>query len=492
MSETNRLLAWVQNTPWAMTEEMGQTMLAILARHQDGIALTAEELQAAISPDGSQTESITPPDKVAILRLFGVMANRANMVGNLSGPGGTSVERFQESFLSAVNDPEIAAIVIDTNSPGGSVYGVEELANTIYSARGAKPIIAHVNHFGASAAYHAISQADEIVLAPGSEVGSTSVFSLHEDVSKMMEMKGIKHTILRADEYKAEGSGLEPFTESAKKYGLAKVKLARDMMVGQIARGRGKTAEYVVANFGRGRMLDAQKAIAVGAADRIATMRELLAGLGERLSRQNGAAGNGLAASETPPDPAVQPDRQNEENAMDEAAIKAAVEAQLQGIGDIVKASVAAALPAALKPLEDKVDAQDARIAESEKRAAHNLRVEKLDALVRAGRITPAERKSEETLLAHLPGEVADQRLAEMGQRSPRLVSRLTGPVHLSDESPAAELTESDLRAYLLPQQDVRCLDPTKLEIVAQAKAQSAGDPKKFREIAYALSGEVQ
>ena len=52
-----------------------------------------------------------------------------------------------------LNDPEVRAIVLDIDSPGGSTYGVSELANEIMAARGKKPVLAVANSLAASAAF---------------------------------------------------------------------------------------------------------------------------------------------------------------------------------------------------------------------------------------------------------------------------------------------------------------------------------------------------
>jgi ClpP class serine protease len=68
--------------------------------------------------------------------------------------------------------------VIDVDSPGGGVFGVEEAANAVYAARGSKPIVALADVLAASAADWIATQADELVVAPSGEVGA-SVYLAH-------------------------------------------------------------------------------------------------------------------------------------------------------------------------------------------------------------------------------------------------------------------------------------------------------------------------
>jgi ClpP class serine protease len=52
----------------------------------------------------------------------------------------------------ALNDDAVSQILIDIDSPGGSVYGVAELADEILAARKQKPVVAIANSLAASAA----------------------------------------------------------------------------------------------------------------------------------------------------------------------------------------------------------------------------------------------------------------------------------------------------------------------------------------------------
>ena len=65
-----------------------------------------------------------------------------------------------------VDDPGVGSIVLDIDSPGGDVDGVDELASEIYAARKQKKITAVSNCLCASAAYYLVSQASEIVVSP--------------------------------------------------------------------------------------------------------------------------------------------------------------------------------------------------------------------------------------------------------------------------------------------------------------------------------------
>jgi hypothetical protein len=123
---------------------------------------------------------------------------------------------FRDAFREALNSPEIQAIVLDVDSPGGYVDLVPETAQEIYDARGEKPIVAVANTTACSAAYWIASQADEVVVTPSGSVGSIGVYMLHEDWSKFNEDFGIDPTYIFAGRYKVDGNPDEPLSDTAR------------------------------------------------------------------------------------------------------------------------------------------------------------------------------------------------------------------------------------------------------------------------------------
>jgi signal peptide peptidase SppA len=275
MSRSYVLRAFTE-TPWAILPSTLAVLDEIVSRHAAGEKLEAEEIQARIN-NGAARPSERRIDKVAILPLFGTIFPRANMMTDVSGA--TSAERFADNFANLVRDPDIGAIVIDVDSPGGAVHGVDELSRQIYEARGSKPIVAIANHQMASAAYWIASAADELVVSPSGEVGSIGVFAVHRDLSAAQEREGVKTTIISQGKYKVEGNPYQPLSEDARQSIQAKVDEYYEFFVDGVARNRNVTSDVVRSGFGEGRMVSARKAVDAGMADRVDTLSGVLKGL---------------------------------------------------------------------------------------------------------------------------------------------------------------------------------------------------------------------
>lgn len=274
MKHSYILQAFVE-TPWAILPNKLAALEEIVIRHVSGEKLDADEVQARIH--GALRPSERRVNKVAVLPLFGTIFPRANLLTDISGA--TSAERFGNHFSELVNDPEINAILLDVDSPGGQVEGIDELSKQIFDARGKKPIVAVVNHTMASAAYWIGTAADEVVVTPSGELGSIGVFAVHIDESAALEREGIKISFISEGKYKTEGNPYEPLTEEARSAILVRVSEAYNAFIESVARNRGVSPETVRNNFGEGRVVGARQALESGMADRIGTLEETISDL---------------------------------------------------------------------------------------------------------------------------------------------------------------------------------------------------------------------
>lgn len=84
----------------------------------------------------------------------------------------------------------VETVVLDADAPGGSVYGVDELAAKLQAAGNQKYVIASVNLVAVSAGYDLAAQASEVVATPSDQVGSIGKVLSHLDVADVTEGRG--------------------------------------------------------------------------------------------------------------------------------------------------------------------------------------------------------------------------------------------------------------------------------------------------------------
>jgi len=235
--------------------------------------LTSTPIEALGPPTGKQREELA----VAVLPVLGVLRHRVGAIEESSGMSG--MQSLGRQIDALVQDPRIGAIVLDIDSPGGSVGGTEELASQILKARSQKPIVAVANTLMASAAYWIGAAASEVAVSPSALVGSIGVFTIHENISEAAKQAGVEITLISAGKFKTEGNEFEALGDEARTDIQSRVDGSYDAFINGVAAGRGVAAKAVRAGYGQGRVVGAQAAVAAGMADRVATLDETIARL---------------------------------------------------------------------------------------------------------------------------------------------------------------------------------------------------------------------
>jgi signal peptide peptidase SppA len=276
------LLSEFLTTPWALMPERLQAMAGVLTRWSAGEPPTDETMfqiqsERVLRDTRKQMAAANAGSGIAVLPLYGVVTQRGNMVDDISGPGSTSTQQFTSALRQVLADDTVGQILIDIDSPGGSVYGVAELASEIVKARSQKPVVAVANSLAASAAYWIGCSASEFYVTPGGEVGSIGVWQAHFDYSKALEEEGVKTTLISAGKFKVEGNPYVPLDPEAQAFMQSRVDDYYNAFIQAVAVGRGVTVDVVRNGMGEGRVLGADAALTQRMVDGIASFDDVLA-----------------------------------------------------------------------------------------------------------------------------------------------------------------------------------------------------------------------
>ena len=246
---------------------------------------------------------------VGVISIEGVMTRfiqGARMV--------TAMEAVEAAVRSAAGDRAIGSILLRINSPGGSVDGLAQLADTVKAAAGSKRVVAQIAGMGASAAYYVASQASEIRAERTNLVGSLGARLLVMDLSRLAKNEGVEVIpIDSAPEDRPFKSAGAPGTEitKAQRADFQRIvdAFAEDFRTA-VMNGRNMSREQLDAVFD-GRVWQAGKAVELGLVDQVATLRQTLSELrtespGSGANRQTGAT-DPSGGGEEPDDQAAPP-----------------------------------------------------------------------------------------------------------------------------------------------------------------------------------------
>jgi len=262
------------NSIWAIQRRQLETIISVYRRAISGGDVDFEAIKAEFDTDlENKPQGVQMLGSTAIIPIQGVIAKKMNLFSQISG--GASTQLIERDFLQALADPKVNRIILDIDSPGGNVDGVETLVNTIKNARGGKEIIAFIDGLGASAAFWIASAADKIFVSESTTfAGSIGVFQVHIDQSKFLEANGEKHTIIRAGKLKAFPDSTEPLTDSGAELLQNEVNKIFRIFVESVARNRGLSVDTITGL--ESRILLADEAASVGLIDGVITFQNLI------------------------------------------------------------------------------------------------------------------------------------------------------------------------------------------------------------------------
>jgi ClpP class serine protease len=192
-------------------------------------------------------------DGAARIRIEGPLSNEGPDPWDLFwGYGGTSYQDIIAALGRAKNDPLVKSVILDIDSPGGIVDGVDQTWQAIRSV--GKPVTALAGSLVASAAYWLASAADKIYAdAPTSETGSIGVLVATYDWSKWEEKIGIKEIVITSSN--APDKAPDPATEHGRDTILARLDALERIFYARVSEGRGVTADHIAGHFGKGGLL---------------------------------------------------------------------------------------------------------------------------------------------------------------------------------------------------------------------------------------------
>ncbi len=132
------------------------------------------------NPQQLQEQTVTPgqgwfPKKIALIEVEGMLSNTAT--GGFLQPRENKVSLFVQQLHKAEQDPDVRAVVLRVNSPGGTVTAADTMYEELmrFKKRSGKPVVASTQELAASGAYYVCCGADQIVAHPTSIVGSIGV-----------------------------------------------------------------------------------------------------------------------------------------------------------------------------------------------------------------------------------------------------------------------------------------------------------------------------
>lgn len=179
--------------------------------------------------------------------------------------GLASIDRLQLTLLELAGRDDVAAVVLNIDSPGGMCLGTPELGDTIASLSAEKLVVAFTSGMACSAAYWSACGATMVLATRSAMVGSIGTVWPIYDYSEMFAEMGIKVDVFKRGTFKGMGIAGTSLTDEQKKWADDQVGRINDGFTGFVKSRRGAVADSTM----QGQWFDGEQALELKLVDRV-------------------------------------------------------------------------------------------------------------------------------------------------------------------------------------------------------------------------------
>jgi signal peptide peptidase SppA len=211
-------------------------------------------------------------DGVAVITIQGSLVSGSSGYMRMFGVVGYA--DIQDALLQAVSDKSAKSILLNIDSGGGAVAGVNDAGKLVAEVNKVKPVVTYTGGMMASAALWLGSSASKMYASETAITGSLGVLMVHASRARQLENDGIKVTVIRAGKDKALMNPYEDLTDKAMEDAQSKADALYDVFLSHVADSRGMSLTAADAAFGQGREFVGKQAVKAGLIDEVGSLTD--------------------------------------------------------------------------------------------------------------------------------------------------------------------------------------------------------------------------
>lgn len=218
----------------------------------------------AIIPGGPGRKATLAQKQIGVITLEGTIMSGSFGLFSAAGTG-----QVLRELHEAAEDPDIAALVLRINSPGGTVAASQELYREALRVKEAgKKLVVSMGDVAASGGYMVSCAADKIVANPGTTTGSIGVIMEFQNVEGLYDKLGLKENVIKSAPHKDIGSPTRPMTQDERAIFQDMINEMYGQFINIVAEGRHMDIDEVK-KLADGRVYTGTRAKELGLVDEI-------------------------------------------------------------------------------------------------------------------------------------------------------------------------------------------------------------------------------
>lgn len=225
-------------------------------------------------------QGVNPRNQIAVVYASGEI---------MDGGGDNTInyEKYVPLIVSLADNENVKGMVLRVNSPGGSVFGSQQIGEALdYFQSKGKPMAVSMGDYAASGGYWISCHADRIFADPLTITGSIGIFGLIPNVEGLTRKIGLNFEMVSTNPEAMFPSLFKPMNERQKAAMQKMVEEGYDMFVSRVSEGR-KLSEAKVRRIGEGRVWDAVTAMRIGLVDELGSLQDAIEWVAQDIKIEN-------------------------------------------------------------------------------------------------------------------------------------------------------------------------------------------------------------
>jgi protease IV len=210
---------------------------------------------------GSDFELMPKPNRIGVIEVKGTIAE---------------VQETLKSIKGFRKDPNIKAILVRIDSPGGGIAPSQELHRELKRLAQEKPVVSSLGAVAASGGYYVAVGTQRIISNPGTITGSIGVISYFPNLRELFDKIGFHTVIVKSGQFKDVGNPGREMTQQEKDLIQATIDEAHRQFVADVAQGR-NLPEEKVREVADGRIFMGETALKLGLVDELGNLEDAVA-----------------------------------------------------------------------------------------------------------------------------------------------------------------------------------------------------------------------
>jgi protease-4 len=199
----------------------------------------------------------------------GVIVAAGDILDGDQPPGSVGGDSTSRLIRQARLDPDVKALVLRVDSPGGSVLASEEIYRELEALRKAgKPLVVSMSGYAASGGYYISAPADEIWASPATITGSIGIFAIIPTVDRTLGKIGVSVDGVGTTPLAGALRIDRPLGPDAKALLQAQISRGYDEFLARVSSGRKKTTGQIDA-IAQGHVWAGTDALRLGLVDHL-------------------------------------------------------------------------------------------------------------------------------------------------------------------------------------------------------------------------------